>query len=617
LSRARLPLILLGAGCAALAGGSALAIISPHFTPVHLVRQSRIILVGTLEAGPGADQWRLTGVEALKGTAPKEPVLRLAAFKKENLEELRKLLAANAKGPAVFFAEALDQKDAPACLHLGGQWLRLTCPTESQWDLREFDLKLSATYAGGTDMLARMVRYILEDPNASVPAAVGTSWASAAPIGKVGGEVAGLAAVELSADGPLGLFVASPAGDRLFRRKVGKEPRGAWEDVTAAVKLEGRSRRFAWVDLDRDGFPDLVTWDGKALTARRVTAAGTFAPADPAAAFRLDGECLGLEGLAVAADGAPGVLLSTTGRPVLLAWTAKGWQPVELPAGGDERQVAGEPSACIAADLDNDGFPDVLQPREGGGLLWRGKAGGFEAPVKSPVAGLGKGTALALGDFDTDGFLDIFMSGPKHNRLWENDGKGGFREVSDFAGSLSYKAQPGAAACAAADLNGDGRPDLLLGYPEASFACHFNRGFRCLGEEGDLRLETIEDGPKPGNFGVRRLAVADFNADGAGDLAVAFASGEICCYYNDLSAPAGVWVRLRPGFTGPVTASAWQGEKHPCCMGAWSVTARRPGVFLSLRAPGECTLKWRLPGKPAQSRKLEARAGQSAAAVLE
>ena len=117
------------------------------------------------------------------------------------------------------------------------------------------------------------------------------------------------------------------------------------------------------------------------------------------------------------------------------------------------------------------------------------------------------------------------MSGPKQNLLWENDGKGGFREVSNWAGSLSYKAQPGASACAAADLNHDGRPDLILCYAEAGFVYHFNRGFRCLGEEGDLRLEQVEEGPKPDSFGVRRCVAADFNADGAEDLAVAFAGG--------------------------------------------------------------------------------------------
>jgi hypothetical protein len=591
---------------AALLGGTALGIISPRFTPVHLTQQSKTILVGALEAGAGADEWRLAGVEALKGRAPKEPVLRLASFKKEQLEEARRLLAQNSKAPVVFFGEALDKKDSPGCLHVGGQWLRLTCAAESRWDLQEFDPKLSATYAGGTDMLARMVRYILADPNASVPVAVGTSWASAALVGKMPGEVAGLAAVELKAGGPLGLFVASPAGDRLFRTKTDQKDRTAWEDVSAAVKLDSRSRRFAWVDLDRDGCPDLVSWDGKTLGVRLVRSNGTLAPPDPAASLRLD-DCLDLAGLAASADGALGILASTGGRPLFLTWAAgKGWRQTELPAAGEAQAPAGEPSACIVADLDNDGFPDVLQPREGGGRLWRGQAGGFATPVKSPVAGLGKSACFALGDFDTDGFLDIFMGGPRHNLLWENDGKAGFREVSNWAGSLSYKAPAGVASAVALDLNHDGRPDLALCYPDAGVIYHFNRGFRCLGEEGDLRLDQLEDGPKPGNFGVRRSAVADFNGDGAEDLAVAFVEGEICCYYNDCSGPAGVRVRLRDGSTGPVTVSAWQGDEQPFCMGTWAVSGSRPARFLSLRAAGKCTVKWSLPGKPVRSKQLEA-----------
>jgi len=588
---------------AALAGGEALAVINPKFTPVHLGKEARTILAGMLEAG-GADEWRLAGIEALKGKPPEKVELRLAGFEKEQLEDARQLLAQNLKAPAVLFVpEAQGQGKAACFLHVGGQWLRLARADGTRWDLREFDFRLSATYAGGTDMLVRMMRYVLADPQPAVPVAVGTSWAGYVRVGNAPGEAAGLAAIELLGDARPALFVASPKGDRLFRTKVGKTQ--LWEDVTVALGLDSRSQRFAWVDLDGDGYPDLVSWDGATLAAWVMRKDGTFAPAGRESTLKLDG-CLDLAPL-TAADGSPGVLASTGDRPLFLAWSAgKGWQKMELPAAeGEARKVAGEPSACIVADLDNDGFPEVLQPREDGGLLWRRKGEVFAPPVKSAVAGMGKLTCMALGDFDGDGVLDLFLGGAKLNRLWENDGRGGFREVSDYAGSLSYKAAAGVSFACSLDLNHDGRADLALCYPEDGVIYHFNRGFRCFGEEGDLRLDEAEGAPRLEPFGARGCAAADFDSDGVEDLAVAFVGGELGCFYNALSAPPGVRVRLGPGRTGPVTVSAWQGEKLPVCLGTWALTGHRPARLVSLRAPGSCTLRWRWPGGP--PRALEAR----------
>ena len=124
------------------------------------------------------------------------------------------------------------------------------------------------------------------------------------------------------------------------------------------------------------------------------------------------------------------------------------------------------------------------------------------------------------------------MSGIRRNKLWENDGKGDFRDVIQWAGSLSYRAPPGVSDCRATDLNNDGRPDLCLLYPEGDFMYHFNRGFRCFGEEGALRLNDMETEENMA-VGQKACAIGDFNRDGYLDLAVAFCSGEVRCYYSD------------------------------------------------------------------------------------
>ena len=200
-----------------------------------------------------------------------------------------------------------------------------------------------------------------------------------------------------------------------------------------------------------------------------------------------------------------------------------------------------------------------------------------------------------MGDFDQDGSLDIFLAGPVRNELWENDGHGESRAATSGAGTLGYKCAVGLAGCRVADLNHDGRPDLCLLHPQGAFTYHFNRGFRCFGEGGELRLQNAN--------GQVACALADFNADGSLDLAVACADGKIRCYYNDSFNKPLLRVGLAAGVPGPVTVSIWQGRTTPQCIGTSSVAAPVKAYF-ALRSGRECTVKWRLPGEGLRSREL-------------
>ncbi len=244
---------------------------------------------------------------------------------------------------------------------------------------------------------------------------------------------------------------------------------------------------------------------------------------------------------------------------------------------------------------------DVLQPGESAGLLWRGKPGGFQTPAKCPVATGGGPAVAAIGDFNQDGFLDLFLPGPEKNTLWENDGKGGFRDVFRHSGSLSYKCPPRATAAAAMDLNHDGRQDLCLVYAEGELLYHWNRGFRAFGEEGEVRLPSPQADAGQPRLGQRALAAADLNGDGSADLAVLLTNGDLIVCFNEQAGVPGVRLRLPKGAAGPITASVWTGDKRPTCLGALPVPGHSPAAFLCTRYPGKCTVKFHLPGKPDQS----------------
>jgi hypothetical protein len=401
-------------------------------------------------------------------------------------------------------------------------------------------------------------------------------------IAKLDGKIAGLAAIDLPGSKDRFLFVASPSGDRLFRAKTGAE---TFEDVTAKVKLKSRSTRFALLG------GQLLSWNGRALSLYEFGAAGTFAPAAGVEPFALD-DCLGL-GAVRLAEGAPLLfVVSSHGDPFLLSLKDNVWVKSSLPANVRDREIWFN-SAALVADFTGDGLPDVLQPSSEGWLLWKGKPGGFEAEVKSGAPTAEKDSCSAVADFNNDGALDVLVAGGPTTKLYENDGKGNFTDVTASSGSFSYKPGAGVSAALAADLNHDGRTDLAILRADAEFCYHFNRGFRCFGEEGELRLPPLEGADK-GDVGQLAGASADFNGDGSLDLAVALADGRIACFYNDAFSKPILRVALKPGLPGPVTVSLWQGGKTPLCFSALPVgPAGRVDFTLHSLDPRQCVLKWR------------------------
>jgi len=354
------------------------------------------------------------------------------------------------------------------------------------------------------------------------------------------------------------------------------------------------------VDVDLDGAADLVSWDGRALSLRKAGAGGAFADAAKGWSVALEAECLGIAPCPVA--GKPGVLLSTPGRPVLLTAGAKGWRKSFLPDAGKLASRLGLASACIVADLDNDGFADVLQPGAAGGVLWRGKAGGFAKPVASAVTAGHGGAVAAVADFNADGALDIFLAGSETNSMWENDGKGGFRDRFSGCGSISYKCPGGASDVEAADLNHDGRPDLCVAYAKRDLLYHWSRGYGAFGEEGEVRLTATRVEPGKPAPGQQAVGVGDFNNDGSDDLAVVLTDGQLHCYFNDNMDMPGLRLRLPKAAAAVATASCWMGGKHPFCVGTAVVSGHSPAAYVAARHPGKVTVKWRMPGKGPQTK---------------
>lgn len=593
--------------------GEAPAAINPNFTPVHLVQQSEQVVVLKLAAPDAKGKITAQVVRLLKGKLDAKSVtidLSASPFK-EHGKTVGKAAAELGEQPALLFLgqfkeEGQDQgnqKKPEAFMHLAGKWVSLyrdaKAPKgEPGFGMDQIDNNMEATWAGGTDMLVRCVEYVGKDPDVRIPSVEGAAWKKPVKLGKVDGAVSGLEAIELKGDGDLFLFVAVESGDKLYQFDVKAKE---FKEVTAALKLGSQSRCAAWADLNGDGLLDLASWDGKALVLWLQGESGTFQSQPVKWTGPAPRECLGLAVLDVGGKAGAGLLVSTGEAPLLLKPQGSGaFASAPLAAG---KSPDGPSGRCLVADLDGDGWVDVLQPFGGGSLFCKGTAPGIFAPgTESPVA-LGKGRSGAfLGDFDADGLLDVYCLAEDGCRLWHNQGGGKFIETFQLTGEPVYIAQPGGFAGVVGDVNNDGRQDILQLYTKLRPLIFFNRGYRSFGHAHMLDLEeqkTLGAASQGQQAGV----LADFNRDGTQDLALVLNNGELWFLGNELSDGDPLHVRavLPPGVAGPVTVTATSGDRP---LGAWNVTAGGPGAFLGRQEAGAVKLRWRLPGGTVQEKEV-------------
>ena len=575
-----------------LAGSTGLGLINPNFTPRHLVDQSDRVMAGTVSDRGDGKRWSLTKIAGLKGAVDGDHTLSLDGCDPDNVEQIREMLKTQGSDGAVLFVGVLNDA-TNTYVHVAGTWLAAKAGAgKNTWDVTGFSSIMSETYVGGTDQLLRMCRYLLQSPDGDVPCSACVRWSeSHIPVGKIQGFCSGLDAVEVGADRRVHVFAGSPGGDRLFLPTTVKYVT-SFRDVTADAGLDTKSRAFAWIDVNGDGIADLVSGGESAVSVRlgvkdgKFTAAGERWTVIPAAGWRALAPC--------SLDGKPAVLVSSSGVPELLvANKGTGWEKVSLPGSGIE---VGQLSTCIVGDFNGDGYADVIQPGERAGLFWAGKKGGFESPALCAVCSGGGTAKAAVGDYNEDGAPDVFLAGADRNGLWEDDGKGIFRNVLQFAGSMSYKSRPGASDVQTMDLGQDGRQDVCLIYPGGEIVYHFNRGFRCFGEEAEVRLPGLASGAGQAPARLRAMTTGDFDGSSSQDLVLVLASGELYAYLNALSGMPGIRLRLPRGQGGPITVSCWQGDVFPVCCGTAFVESSSPGVYLGARCAGGAVLKWTDPG---------------------
>jgi hypothetical protein len=289
------------------------------------------------------------------------------------------------------------------------------------------------------------------------------------------------------------------------------------------------SHSVAVADFNGDGHPDLVVNHSLLLN----NGDGTFGPATALAAngeIVADGDFNG-DGKADLASAVP----TGPGAESGLISLGNGDGTFQAPLGF--ALDSGRPMAIAVEDLNGDGKPDLavtnnkdsssrFGPVDVQGtvsvLLGNGD-GSFRPAVNSPV-GFGP-TSVVAADVNDDGRPDLVVGNGDSETATVLPGRGD----GSFAAATTYflgtTAGTGLGVVAEGDFNGDGRPDLAA--TDLGPAFQTNGTVSVVLNRGDgTFLAPVKGAPPPGVTWSQQ-ATAEFNGDGIADLAVLAAPGQV------------------------------------------------------------------------------------------
>ena len=341
-------------------------------------------------------------------------------------------------------------------------------------------------------------------------------------------------AADFNGDGHPDLAVANEDGSISILLGNGN---GTFQNANPYSGGHGAATYLAWMDVNGDGKLDLIVANQSSNTVSFLfgNGDGSFQPPAEYATG------------AYPQYFAP--LLDSSGQTQIATVDGDSGQLVFMPllAGGIGAApplyaVPQGATGVAAADLNGDGFPDLIGADGSISVVLRVPHGAFNAAVNYPLQSGSSAVAVAVADLNGDGKKDVVAESMATN---PNGTFGGTVDVAFGNGDGTLGTQASYAiggppsgfeggiptGIVVGDFNGDGKPDVAAGF-QAGISVLINNGGGTLQPAVNYAVD---------NLSVFCTAAGDFNGDGKLDLAA--------CAGPDTgaSSPSGVGILLGKG----------------------------------------------------------------------
>ena len=360
------------------------------------------------------------------------------------------------------------------------------------------------------------------------------------------GWASGVCVGDYNNDGFDDLFCTAFGQNTLYRNNGD----GTFTDVTKAAGLLGAQPRWgagcSFLDYDRDGHLDL-------FVSNYVRFSFEHAP--------VPGENSNCHWKGIPVECGPRGM--PTGRHSLYRNNGDGTFTDVTEQAGIAKATQGYGMTVVAADLDEDGWPDIYVACDSTpSLLFMNNHDGTfrEEGVLRGVALSEDGTEQAgmgvgVGDYDLDGHLDLFKThfADDANGLYRNDGKGNFDDVTRTS-RLGVETRYVCWGAGIVDLDNDGHPDLFMVtgnvYPEVErklpqYANKTPRAvFRNLGNGTFEELMEMAGPAIAEAHCSRGCAFGDFDNDGDVDVLIVNLNEPPSLLRNDLRGKPN-WIKVK------------------------------------------------------------------------